>query len=99
MQLSTANNFLELEQVWENKKNLDIESCYKTQVDNISFKPKLKNRIDSVQILAISVMTINVVIPCTAFPVTNPLIYKSITSKLNSHEIDRFWNNLKMRFL
>ena len=92
------NQFLSLNEAWQNKKQIDIDECYKNQVDKISFNPKLRNKIDTVQIIAVSVMTINVAIPCTAFPVTNPIIYRKITKKLNSHEIDRFLNKLRMKF-
>lgn len=92
------NQFLTLTEAWQNKKQNDIDQCYAEQVESISFEPKLRNRIDTVQIIAILVMTINVVIPFTAFPVTNPILYKKITKKLSTHKIQKFFDKLRISY-
>jgi len=90
--------FLELDQAWQNKKQNDIDQCYAKQIDAISFKPKLRNRIDTVQIIAISAVVINTPLP-TLSPISNPIIYKSITKKLSTHKIQKFFDKLRMRVL
>jgi len=90
--------FLTLDKAWQNKKQNNIDQCYAEQVNAISFKPKLRNRIDSVQMIAITAVVINTPLP-TMSPITNPIIYKGITKKLSTHKIQKFFDKLKMKFL
>ena len=89
--------FLELDQAWQNKKQIDIDQCYANQVKKISFNPKLRNKIDTVQIIAISAVVINTPLP-TMSPITNPIIYRKITKKLNSHKIQKFFDKLRIKY-
>lgn len=61
-----------------------------------TFKVSLKHRVNYKRVIALSVCGVNIVIPLTAFPVTNPIIYKKIM-KFNKDKLQIVTSKIKLR--
>ena len=61
-----------------------------------TFRVSLKHRINYNRVVALSVCGVNIIIPFTAFPVTNPIIYKKIMG-FNKDKLEIVTNKIKLR--
>lgn len=61
-----------------------------------TFIVSLKHRINYNRVVALSVCGVNIIIPFTAFPVTNPIIYKKIMG-FNKDKLEIVTNKIKLR--
>ena len=82
--------FITLDNAW--KRSNAYNSSFK-----LNWFQRLKQKLSKKNITRI-ICTINVAIPMTAWPVTNPIIIK-ISKKLDKDKLSRKVNVIKMRFM
>ncbi len=61
-----------------------------------TFRVSLKHRINYKRVIALSMCGVNIITPLTAFPVTNPIIYKKIMG-FNKDKLEIVTNKIKLR--
>jgi len=85
--------FIPLEEVWERKgiQNRMIKGKFK-----LSLWQRIKDKLTRKNITR-TICTINMVIPMTVWPITNPIIIK-ISNKCDKKKISRKINIIKLKF-
>lgn len=90
MKIIHSNDFITLEEAKNNYNTL--KKSYKLNpFQKLKYKFTKKN-------ITKTICIINIAIPMTAWPVTNPIIIK-ISNKLNKDKLERKINTVKMRFM